>query len=64
MLSVARLLWRQEALDILESKNAAYGVKSKRREFIYEQLVSARDNVDLEKAVRDKLFTDQDWRSD
>ena len=62
--SVAQLLWRQEALDILESRNFAYGVKSKRRELIYKRLVSAIGIADLQKSVRDKLFTRQDWRSD
>jgi len=64
ILSVAHLLWRQEALDILESNNAANGVKSKRREFIYERLVSAIDFIDIQKAVREKLFTRQDLRAD
>ncbi|MCL1815989.1 MAG: sce7726 family protein [Clostridiales bacterium] len=64
ILSVARLLWRQEALDILKTRNVDFGVRTKRREFIYERLAAVMNIVDLQNVVRDKLFTRQDWRSD
>ena len=63
-LAVSRLLWRNEALDILDSRNAVFGVKTKRRELIYQRLASVIDLIDLQEAVREKLFTRQDWRVD
>lgn len=62
-MSIARLLWRQEALDILESIGKDAGVKSKRREIIYERLVSELSLQDLRDNVREKLSIRQDWQS-
>jgi hypothetical protein len=64
MLSIARLLWRQEALDILSARNDDFGVKTKRREFVYERLASVMNIIDLKEVVCEKLFTRQGWRSD
>ncbi len=61
-MSIARLLWRQEALDILESIGKDAGVKSKRREIIYERLASELSLQDLRDNVREKLSIRQDWR--
>lgn len=62
-LSVARLLWRAEALKILEEKNNAVGVRSKPREFIYERLANTLELNTLKDCVRNTLLTSrQDWR--
>jgi hypothetical protein len=63
-MSVARLLWKQEVLEILDTIGATYGVKTKRREFAYARLVSMLDNDTVQKTVREKLFNRQDWRAD
>lgn len=64
-ISIARLLWRQEALQILEEQNKASGVRSKPREFIYERLVNELDTDTLKQRVRDALlFSRKDWRVD
>lgn len=44
--SIARLLWREEALQILEEQNKAVGFRSKPRELIYERLANTL-NVDI-----------------
>ena len=62
--SIARLLWRGEALRILEEAGEADGLRSKPREFIYEKLSSIFDQEILEEKVRDVLFLREDWRSD
>ena len=63
--SIARLLWRQEALQILEEQNKAQGVRSKPREHIYQRLANSLDTEDLKERVRHiLLITRGDWRSD
>lgn len=63
-LSIARLLWREEALRILEERNKAEGLRYKRREFIYEKLADELDTETLKKQVSDLLVSREGWRSD
>lgn len=64
-ISIARLLWRGEALEILEEMNEATGFRSKPRSAIYEKLASILDQKSLSKKVRETLlFARPDWRSD
>ena len=62
--SVARLLWREEALRILEKNNEANGFYSKPRDFIYEKLASVLDQEALSEEVRERIFLRTDWRPD
>jgi len=63
--SIARLLWKEEALQILEEQNKAKGVRSKPREFIYQRLANVLDAETLKEKVRDTLLVSrEDWRSD
>ncbi len=64
--SIARMLWRAEALKILEERNGAEGVRSKPREVIYEKLAELlKDDIDTLKGhVRDVLLISRgDWRA-
>lgn len=63
-ISIARLLWRGEALRILEEAGEANGLRSKPRERIYEKVSAIFDQATLEEKVRDALFVREDWRSD
>ena len=63
-LSIAKLLWRGEALRILEDAGEAVGLRSKPRQLIYERLSTIFDQRTLEAKVRDVLFVREDWRSD
>lgn len=63
-ISIARLLWRGEALRILEEAGEAGGLRSKPREAIYEKLSAVFDKRALEEKVREILFFREDWRSD
>jgi hypothetical protein len=63
-ISIARLLWRREALGILEEAGKADGLRSKPRKFIYERLSTILDQETLEEKVREILFFREDWRSD
>ena len=62
--SIARLLWREEALQILEEKNNAKGIRSKQREAIYCRLENTLDLETLKDYVRSTLLLSrEDWRS-
>lgn len=62
-ISIARLLWRSEALDILEKAGQSQGFRSKPRGAIYEKLSTVFDQQVLEREVREALFSRKDWRS-
>lgn len=62
--SIAKLLWREEALDILEHLDQADGIRSKRRQVIYERLSKVLDQKTLRKKVREYLFFRANWRSE
>lgn len=61
-LAIARLLWRGEALNILEELGSAEGVRSKPREFVYKRLVEILQQEDLCDRVRNRLFERTGWR--
>jgi len=63
-ISVARLLWREEALRILEEIGEAKGFYSKSRDFIYEKIATVLDQKTLGNRVRETMFLRTDWRPD
>ena len=63
-ISSARLLWRSEALNILEEQNEAAGVRCKPRESVYEKLAGVLDTDTLMKQVSSLLISREGWRSD
>lgn len=63
-ISIARLLWRNEALQILEERKRAEDVRSKPREFIYERLADILSSKALKKTVNNALMSREGWRSD
>lgn len=63
-ISIARLLWREEALKILEERNSADGVRNKPREFIYERLADVLDTATIKEQVSTLLVSRKGWRSD
>jgi hypothetical protein len=65
-ISIARLLWREEALHILEERNKADGLRNKPREIIYQHLANmfASDFKTLKIKVSSLLISRQGWRSD
>jgi len=64
MMSLAKLLWKQEALDVLETLGASKGVKSKKRDDVYKRLISVADESLIQETVIDKLFNRSAWRVD
>lgn len=62
--AMAALLWREEALSILERIGQADGVRSKKRSEIYIRLSEVLDKDVLAGIVRSHLRLREDWRSD
>lgn len=63
-ISIARILWREEALQILARSGADRGVRAANRELIYERLVNTLPLDSLRDTVRDVLFHRPNWRLD
>lgn len=61
--AIASLLWRDEALDILEEIGESKGVRSKTRTDIYSRLVQVIEPRHLCAMVRRQLKSRKDWRS-
>ena len=62
--SVVALLWRNEALSILEEMESAKGVRSKTRTDIYRRLVEVSKPEYLRAKIRQQLKSREGWRAD
>lgn len=63
-LSVTQLLWRDEALTLLEERGLAQGLRSKPRRLLWEAIVDQLSPEEVSEAVRAQLKARKDWRSD
>lgn len=54
-LAIAQLLWHAEALEALERRGLARGVRSKRRSFAWQRMVETMTLDEIRAAVRDAL---------
>ena len=61
-LSIARLLWKEEALRILEEQNKAGGLRHKPREATYARLAEVLDSKTLKRTVSTLLISREHWR--
>lgn len=64
ILAVSKLLWREEALTLLEEVGEAEGLRRKPRAMVYAKLVEVVDPVLIRDRVRHHLRTRKNWRSD
>lgn len=63
-LSIAKLLWKHEAVELLEDNGGAYGYKSKSKDVIHERLSSLLELDVLKNKVRKTLLEARaDWRA-
>jgi hypothetical protein len=62
--AVVALLWRDEALKILEETGEAKGVRSKTRTDIYKRLVEVSKSDYIRARVRQQLKSREGWRAD
>lgn len=63
-LALSRLLWKQEAIELLSAIGQDAGLRDKKREFAYRRLSSAMSKTQLQEKVKDRLFNRPNWRSD
>ena len=61
-LAIAKLLWREEAIAILEDLEAAVGLRRKPRRVIYRRLAETMDIRSLRCRVRERLRRRTNWR--
>ena len=64
LITVVSLLWRNEALDILEKIGQAKGLGSKARIDIYHRLIEVVESESLRASVRQCLRSRRGWLSD
>ena len=62
-IAVAKLLWRDEALQLLAELGAIDGMRSKPRGKIYSRIIDLIDLPQLQDSVRNRLKSRKDWRS-
>lgn len=63
-LSIAKLLWKHEALEVLEDIDSVYGYKSKSKDVIHERISNLLDLDTLKNTVRKTLLLSRtDWRA-
>lgn len=61
-LSVCKLLWRDEALTLLDEIGKAEGVRHKPRAIVYSRLSQVADLANLQERVRRQLKSRTNWR--
>jgi hypothetical protein len=61
--AIAKLLWRDEALQLLDKIGAINGMRSKSRGKIYGRIIELIDLPQLQDFVRNQLKSRKDWRS-
>jgi hypothetical protein len=61
--ALVQLLWRDEALALLQAKGLGAGLKSKPRRYLWEALAENLALSDLREVVRTQLKARQGWRS-
>jgi hypothetical protein len=61
-ISMAKLLWREEAMKILEERDEATGLHSKPRKHVYNKLAKVMDQRELGSKIREALCLRENWR--
>lgn len=63
-LQIARLLWRHEAVSIMETYGIAAGLRSKSREYLVRALCKQLEVSVMQSEVRERLKSRLNWRVD
>ncbi len=61
-ISIARLLWRNEVIQLLKHKQISPKLLGQPRAFLYETLVNILNTNELRRSVREILKTRKNWR--
>jgi hypothetical protein len=59
--AIAQLLWREEAMEVLRTRNLEKGLSKKRRWFVWQRLAETTPLPELRSIVRDRIKARQDW---
>jgi len=62
--SLTQLLWRDEALELLEKRDLAKGLRGKPRRVLWQVIADQLSPEELSEAVRAQLKARAGWRSD
>ena len=62
--SIAQLLWREEALDVLRDLGISKGIKSKPKPALWRLLANIANKKTLSQKVREKLKIRVNWKSE
>lgn len=62
--TLCTLLWRDEALEELEARGWAAGVRSKPKVVLWERLATRLELPELRELVRERLKVRESWRAD
>ncbi len=61
-LFLAKLLWKEEAINLLNEFGLRKGLRSKTRNSIYNMLIDVADIETIQSRVRERLVNRADWR--
>jgi len=61
-LSIAQLLWRPEAVEVLRSRGEEERTLRKPRQVLYARLVETMSSAELKQTVSSRLRSREDWR--
>lgn len=61
---LVRLLWREEAMEALERRGLARGIKSRPNAILWDRLASSTSTLALRRIVRETLKARSGWRVD
>ncbi len=61
-LFLAKLLWKEEAINLLNEFGLRKGLRSKTRKSIYNTLIDVADIVTIQNKVRERLVNRTNWR--
>jgi hypothetical protein len=62
-LYVAKLLWKDEALQALRNRGLDKGVRSKTRDQIWQRVIESFSTPDLKNLVNESMKSRQNWRT-
>lgn len=60
--AICQLLWKEEALNILQARKLSAGLWGSRRKLLWEKLTCSIDFNELKEIVRDTLKNRENWR--
>jgi hypothetical protein len=60
--AICQLLWKEEAMSILQARKLSSGLSTSKRRVLWEKLTASMDLSELKEIVRETLKTRENWR--